>query len=65
MLSRAVKECFHELGHTFGLVHCLNGDCPMTLSTNIVHLDQKTAQFCRSCSVLLHEGLGRLEQTFP
>ncbi len=61
--SRAVKECFHELGHTFGLVHCLNSQCPMALSTNIVQLDQKTAEFCHACSVLLSEAIGHLGQS--
>jgi len=58
--SRAVKECFHELGHTFGLVHCLNSQCPMALSTNIVQLDQKTAEFCHACSVMLAEAIAHL-----
>lgn len=61
-VSRAVKECFHELGHTFGLVHCLDTQCPMALSTNIVQLDQKTADFCHACLVMLTEAIAHLEQ---
>ncbi len=62
-VSRAVKECFHELGHTFGLVHCLNTECPMALSTNIVQLDQKTADFCHACSIMLAEAIAHLVQS--
>ncbi len=61
-VSRAVKECFHELGHTFGLVHCLSAECPMALSTNIVQLDRKTADFCHACSIMLAEAIAHLRQ---
>ena len=31
--ERARKEMLHELGHTFGLTHCPDRGCPMSLST--------------------------------
>ncbi len=55
LLVRAVKEALHEVGHTFGLIHCLDGKCPMSLSTNIRQLDAKGAVFCASCVIILQE----------
>jgi archaemetzincin len=57
VVERTQKETLHELGHTFGLIHCLEKECPMSLSTTIQHLDQKGAAYCRSCSLLLDEAL--------
>lgn len=53
--SRVVKEVIHELGHTFGLIHCMNSSCVMRSSTYVEDIDQKTATFCERCreSVLL------------
>ncbi len=53
--TRALKEAVHELGHTFGLVHCTDPRCPMSLSIDIRQLDTKTARFCSSCAILLKE----------
>jgi len=53
LAERAVTEAFHELGHTFGLVHCSDSRCAASLSTHIQQLNQKRAEFCRSCSTLL------------
>jgi len=47
--ARARKEALHELGHTFGLVHCEYAGCAMTLATNIRQLDSKGEALCRSC----------------
>lgn len=52
---RLQKEAAHELGHTFGLVHCADRGCPMSLSTNIHQLDLKGAAFCGACRSLLQE----------
>ena len=48
-LERAVKEARHELGHTFGLVHCRRPDCVMRASTDVGEVDVKSARFCREC----------------
>jgi archaemetzincin len=37
--ARAVKEAVHEIGHTFGLTHCADTRCPMSLSNNVQHVD--------------------------
>ncbi len=54
---RAAVEAVHELGHTFGLVHCLERRCPMSLSIDLPDLDQKTAEPCPGCSALLEGSL--------
>ncbi len=46
---RLLKEAIHELGHTFGLIHCFNLRCVMNTSTYVEDIDQKSAHFCRSC----------------
>lgn len=48
-LERVKKEAIHELGHTFGLVHCIDPFCVMRLSTYVEDVDQKTSDFCFSC----------------
>ncbi len=52
---RAAKEALHELGHTFGLVHCPDRDCVMSLATNVSQLDRKGGDFCPSCAVSYRE----------
>ncbi len=61
-LSRALKETVHEMGHTFGLTHCLDRKCPMSLSTSIQQVDGKTDEFCESCKILLRETLIMLQK---
>jgi len=50
LLARAAKEAVHETGHMFGLVHCSNRECAMTLSTRVVQIDFKAAHFCPPCA---------------
>jgi archaemetzincin len=54
---RAAVESVHELGHTFGLVHCSDRRCPMSLSIDLPDLDRKTAEPCVGCSALLEGSL--------
>jgi archaemetzincin len=49
LLERAVKETMHELGHTFGLLHCSHSGCPMSLSTSIRQVDSKGPDYCGDC----------------
>jgi archaemetzincin len=58
--ERARKEALHELGHTFGLVHCPETSCVMSLATNLRQLDLKGAGYCASCRAMLGEA-GPLE----
>jgi archaemetzincin len=47
--NRLLKEGIHELGHTFGLIHCFNLRCVMNTSTYVEDIDQKSVNFCRFC----------------
>jgi archaemetzincin len=57
-LERAVKEALHESGHMFGLVHCADRTCAMSLSTGVRQIDSKSASFCRPCA-------GRARRVIP
>ena len=48
--DRCEKEALHELGHTFGLVHCPFYDCVMHYSNSIEDVDVKSATWCRDCA---------------
>jgi archaemetzincin len=47
--DRVRKEVIHELGHTFGLIHCTNPTCVMRSSTYVEDIDQKEHSLCHKC----------------
>jgi archaemetzincin len=49
ILDRFRKEVIHELGHTFGLIHCHNPTCVMRSSTYVEDIDQKSSSLCLKC----------------
>ena len=49
LYQRIVKEILHELGHTFGLVHCVDYRCVMHSSTYVEDIDLKSSRFCKDC----------------
>jgi len=49
LLDRFKKEVIHELGHTFGLVHCPIPTCVMRSSTYVEDIDQKSPNLCVKC----------------
>jgi archaemetzincin len=51
--QRLEKEAIHELGHTFGLIHCRDPKCVMHSYTYAEEIDLKSKDFCSTCSVLL------------
>ena len=53
-LERARKEAVHELGHTFGLIHCRDYDCVMRSSRVADEIDSKEESFCPECATIVH-----------
>jgi archaemetzincin len=53
LLERFRKEVIHELGHTFGLIHCHIPTCVMRSSTYVEDIDQKSTSLCPQCRVKL------------
>lgn len=53
LLDRFRKEVIHELGHTFGLIHCHVPTCVMRSSTYVEDIDQKSASLCHQCRTKL------------
>ena len=61
--ERTVKEVLHELGHTFGLVHCSDPKCAMSLATHIELVDAKAEWYCERCGLqLVHRFASREEK---
>lgn len=48
--ERLVKEAIHELGHTFGFIHCKNSRCVMYFSTALGDIDTKERSVCKKCN---------------
>jgi len=57
-LTRAEKEATHELGHAFGLAHCLKLDCVMRFANSVEEVDLKPCKFCQLCGTRLSLGSG-------
>lgn len=57
LLARSRKEAIHETGHLFGLVHCSDAECAMSLSTNVRQIDLKNGALCSACRAQVWEGL--------
>ncbi|MFZ1731033.1 MAG: archaemetzincin family Zn-dependent metalloprotease [Bacteroidota bacterium] len=49
LTDRCLKEALHELGHTYGLRHCIDQPCVMNSSTYVEDIDFKPADFCLTC----------------
>ena len=60
LMERAAKEALHETGHLFGLVHCPERTCAMSLATNVRQIDRKQASFCAPCRARLTRTKGVL-----
>lgn len=48
-IERSIKEAVHELGHTFGLLHCRDYNCAMHSSTSVEEVDVKGKTLCSNC----------------
>ncbi len=51
--ERLAKEAVHELGHTFGLVHCGTPGCAMSRSPSLREVDVKGGELCQWCRTQL------------
>ncbi len=60
LLDRFRKVVIHELGHTFGLVHCYVPSCVMRSTTYVEDIDQKKYHFCNRCLEQLNTYLDHL-----
>lgn len=47
--ERFFKEATHELGHLFGLTHCLEPTCIMSFANSIYDVDRKLPMLCPDC----------------
>ncbi len=47
--ERVLKEVLHELGHTWGLGHCVNPHCVMYFSNTLEDTDRKGLDYCLEC----------------
>jgi archaemetzincin len=54
-IERVLKEVTHEVGHAFGLGHCLKRSCVMHFSNSLVDTDRKAKDFCTVCSNKLNQ----------
>ncbi len=52
--ERVLKEAIHELGHTFGLLHCRDFQCVMHSSTSVDEIDIKGVHLCADCASSVH-----------
>jgi archaemetzincin len=57
LYHRCEKEAVHELGHSFGLIHCRDFRCVMYLSYSVEDIDIKSNGFCERCYAVLRKKL--------
>lgn len=57
LFERFKKVIIHELGHTFGLIHCHVPSCVMRSGTYVEDIDQKKHSFCKKCQSKLSNSL--------
>ena len=55
--QRILKESVHELGHTLGLLHCMESTCVMHFSNCLEETDHKSHEFCQGCRTKWEEAL--------
>lgn len=62
LATRLVKECVHEVGHTFGLIHCRVPGCAMARSASLRDVDGKTERLCPECREHADDALSKEAQ---
>lgn len=56
-LDRLLKICSHEIGHMFGLYHCIEANCVMNGTNSMVETDRHSLRLCSLCQRKLNSGL--------
>ena len=55
-LDRLLKICSHEIGHMFGLHHCIEVNCVMNGTNSMVETDRHSIRLCSLCQRKLYSG---------
>ncbi|MBO9585760.1 MAG: archaemetzincin family Zn-dependent metalloprotease [Flavobacterium sp.] len=55
-LGRLLKICSHEIGHMFGLHHCIEANCVMNGTNSMVETDRHSIRLCSLCQRKLNSG---------
>ncbi|MCC9071401.1 archaemetzincin [Flavobacterium sp. F-65] len=56
-LSRLLKTCSHEIGHMFGLYHCIQADCVMNGTISLQETDESSIRLCSFCQRKLNSSI--------
>jgi len=56
-LSRLLKISSHEIGHMFGLHHCITADCVMNGTNSMSETDKNSIRLCSVCQRKLNSGI--------
>ncbi|PWB24777.1 Zn-dependent protease [Flavobacterium sp. HTF] len=56
-LSRLMKICSHEIGHMFGLHHCIDANCVMNGTNSLSETDGHSIRLCSVCQKKLNTGI--------
>ena len=63
LLRRVRKEALHEIAHTYGLTHCSDPSCTLSLSADIRQLDRKSGDFCAGCAILVRDAVAAVHDS--
>ncbi|QLC65660.1 Zn-dependent protease [Flavobacterium sp. LPB0248] len=55
-LERLLKICSHEIGHMFGLHHCIEANCVMNGTNSMIETDRHFVRLCSLCQRKLNSG---------
>jgi len=56
-LTRLIKISSHEIGHMFGLHHCIEANCLMNGTNNLFETDKNPSRLCSHCQKKLNHSL--------
>ncbi|MBB6239762.1 archaemetzincin [Pedobacter sp. AK013] len=56
-LQRLLKTSSHEIGHMFGLTHCIEANCLMNGTNSLAETDRSIARLCSGCQQKLNSTL--------